>query len=206
MASTTNLFDPSSDACISNSNNKGIYDLERSVSGSKTGAQLETDFQSPGYSVLFCGGKDSANNVGNRRFESMCSMYIDRYSRTDSKLAKSTIVSEIITAFRQAGGNYFKHKKGACCFEVEDQYVRGKVSSVLRNRLHDEYRSSNKSKTAIRKARRKQSKNKPTGQKLVDGTGDSDDSSVSSSCWGSTNDILRLQHSPKADFFDIDVF
>jgi hypothetical protein len=206
MASTTNLVDTSSDACMSNSNNKGIHDLERSVSGSKTGAQLETDFQPSDYSVLFCGGKDSANNVGNRRFESLCSMYVDRYSRTDSKLAKSAIVSEIITAFRQAGGSYAKHKKGTW-FEVGDQYVRGKVSSVLRNMLHDEYRSSNKSKTAIRKARRKQSKNKPSGQELgVDGTGDSDDSSLSSSCWGGSNDILRVQHSPEYDFFDIDVF
>jgi hypothetical protein len=132
-------------------------------------------------------------------------MNAERYSRTDNKQAKSDIVSEIITAFRQAGGNFFKHKKGAW-FEVRDQYVRGKVSAVMRNMLHNDYRSSNKSKTAIRRARRKQIKNKPSGEKLVDGTWDSDDSSLSSSCWGDSNDVLRLQYSPEYDFFDIDVF
>jgi hypothetical protein len=204
MASTTNLFDTSPDAPMSNSNNKGILHLERSVSGSKTGAQVGADFQPSNYSVLFCRGKDSVNHVGNRSFQSICSMYAERYSRADSKPAKSIIVSEIITAIRQAGGNFFKHKKGAW-LEVGDQYARGKVSAVLRNMLHNQYRSSNKSKTAMRRAR-KQSKNNPSGQKIVDGTGNSDDSSLSSSCWGSGNDVLRLQHSTEYDFFDIDVF
>jgi hypothetical protein len=199
MASTTNLLDTSPDAFMPNSNNKGISDLERSVSGSKTGAQPSD------YSVLFCRGKDSANHVGNRRFQSICSTYVEKYSRTDSKPAKSLIVLEIITALRQAGGNFFKRKKGAWS-EVGDQYVRVKVSAVLRNMLHNEYRSSNKSKTAIRRARR-ESKNEPSGQtKLVDGTWDSDDSSLSSSCWGDSNDVLRPQYSPEHDFFDIEVF
>jgi hypothetical protein len=138
----------------------------------KTGAQLEADSQPSDYSVLFCGGKDNANHVGNRCFQSMCGTYVAKYSRTDNKSAKSVIVSEIITSFRQAGGNFFKHKEGAWC-EVGDQYVRVKVSGVLRNMLHNEYRSSNKSKTAIRRASRMQSRNKPSAQNLVDGTEDS---------------------------------
>jgi hypothetical protein len=222
MASPSNLFDISPDALTSNSdnqtnlsdispdafmrnnsNNKGISDFERSVSGSKTGTQLGLDFQPTDYSVLFCRGKDSLNHVGNRRFQIVCSMYVERYSWADSKADKSAIVSEIITAIRQAGGNFCKNKKGEW-FEVGDQYARGKVSAVMRNMLHNQYRSSNKSKTAIRRAL-KQSKNQPSGQKLVGGTGDSDDSSLSSSCWGSSNDVLGLQQSPE-DFFDIDVF
>jgi hypothetical protein len=207
-STTTNLLVKSSDAFMPNSNNKGTSDLEQSVYGSRTGAQLGApeNFQPSDYSVLFCRGKDSANHVGNCRFQSVCSTYAERYSRTDSKPAKSGIVSEIITAFRQAGGNFFKNKNGAW-FEAGDQYVRIKVSAVLRNMLHNDYRSSNKSKTAIRRARRKQSKNKLSSQKPVDGTGDSDDSSLSSSCWGGSDDILSLQHSPEYDFFfDIDVF
>jgi hypothetical protein len=205
MTRTTNLFNTSPDAFMPKSNNKGISDLERSVSGSKTGAQLGVDFRPSDYSILFCRGKDSVNHVGNRSFQRICSTYVERYSRTDSKSAKSVIVSEIITAIRQAGGNFVKHKKGTW-LEAGDQYARGKVSAVLRNMLHNQYRSSNKSKTEIRRAR-KRTKNKSSGQKkLVEGTGDSDDSSLSSSCWGGSNDILRLQHSPAFDFFDIDVF
>jgi hypothetical protein len=205
MTSTTYLSNTSPDAFMTNSNNNGISNLEWSDSGSQTGAQLGADFQPSDYSVLFCRGKDSANHVGTRRFKSMCGTYVEKYSRAGSKPAKSVIVSEIITAFRQAGGNFMKYKKGAW-FEVRDQYVRGKVSAAMRNMLHSDYRSSNKSKTAIRRALRKESKNQPSGQKLVDGTGDSDDSSLSSSCWGSSSDILRPQYSPEYDFFDIDVF
>jgi hypothetical protein len=120
MTTTTNLFDTSPDAFMPNSNNKGISGLEWSVSGPKRGTQLGADVQPSDYSVLFCRGKDSANHVGNRRFQSICSTYVERYFRADSKPAKSVIVSEIITAFRQAGGNFFKHEKDAW-FEAEDQ-------------------------------------------------------------------------------------
>jgi hypothetical protein len=131
-------------------------------------------------------------------------MHVEKYSRANSKAAKSVIVSEIITAIRQAGGNFCRVKRGKW-FEVGDQYAREKVSALLRDLLHTQYRSSNKSKTAIRKAR-KQSKNKPSGQMLAEGTEDSDDSSLSSSCWGSNKDSLGFDDSLVYDFFDIDVF
>jgi hypothetical protein len=130
-------------------------------------------------------------------------MYVDKYSLADTKAAKSVIVSEIIAAIRQAGGNFCRHKRGVW-FEVGDNYAREKVSALLRDLLHSQYRSSNKSKTAIRKARKQSLK--PLYQTLVDGTGDSDDSSLSSSCWGCSKDALVLEHSPGYDFFDIDVF
>jgi hypothetical protein len=143
------------------------------------------------------------NHIGNRRFRIIASMYVEKYSRADTKAAKSVIVSEIITAIRQAGGNFCRHKRGVW-FEVGDNYAREKVSALLRDLLHSQYRSSNKSKTASRKARKQSLK--PSGQTLVDGTGDSDDSSLSSSCWGYSKEVLVLEHSPEYDFFDIEVF
>jgi hypothetical protein len=204
MASTTNLLDTSPNAFIAKSNNKGTSNAEGSAFGSETGAQLGLNFQPSEYSVLCCRGKDSVNYSGNRRFRMVSSMYVEKYSQADTKAAKSAIVSDIITEIRQAGGNFCKYINGAW-FEVGDHYAREKVSSLLRNLLHKQYRSSNKSKTAMRRAR-KQSK-KPAGQKLVDGTEDSeDDSTLSSSCWGSSIDCLELEHSPDYDFFDMDVF
>jgi hypothetical protein len=202
--SINNLSDHASDASLFQSSIKQASSPEPSTSGSKTGAQLGLEVQPSEYSVLCCRGRDSVNHVGNRRFRIISSMHVEKYSRANSKAAKSVIVSEIITAIRQAGGNFCRVKRGKW-FEVGDQYAREKVSALLRDLLHTQYRSSNKSKTAIRKAR-KQSKNKPSGQMLAEGTEDSDDSSLSSSCWGSNKDSLGFDDSLVYDFFDIDVF
>jgi hypothetical protein len=204
MAATTNVSDPSPDASASQSSIKRSSSAKPSPSCSKTGAQLGADFQPSDYSVLCCRGKDSVNHVGNRRFRILASMYVEKYSQAESKAAKSVIVSEIITAIRKTGGNFCKLKRGTW-FEVGEHYAREKVSALLRDLLHTQYRSSNKSKIAIRRAR-KQRQNQQPGQKLVDGAADSDDSSLSSSCWGSSKDYLGLEHSPEYDFFDIDVF
>jgi hypothetical protein len=203
MASTAILSNDSPDASGPQSSVKQASDHNPSIAGSTTGENLGVDFQPSDYSVLCCRGKDSANHIGNRRFRIISSMYVEKYSRADTKAAKSVIVSEIITAIRQAGGNFCRHKRGIW-FEVGDNYAREKVSALLRDLLHSQYRSSNKSKTAIRKARKQSLK--PLDETLVDGTGDSDDSSLSSSSWGCSKDALVLEHSPEYDFFDIDVF
>jgi hypothetical protein len=135
-------------------------------------------------------------------------MYVEKYSHADSKAAKSVIVSEIITSIRQVGGNFCKYKKGAW-FEVGEHYAREKVSALLRDLLHTQYRSSNKAKTARRRARnqnKKQGNQQQSDPQLLDDTGDSDDSSQSSSSWGSSKDYLGQEHSLQYDFFDIDVF
>jgi hypothetical protein len=144
------------------------------------------------------------NHIGNRRFRKLANTYVETYSQAVSKAAKSVIVSEIITAIRQAGGSFYRLKDDAW-FEVGEHYAREKVTAFLRDLLHTQYRSSNKSKIAIRRAR-KRSQNKQSGQTLVDGTGNSDDSSQSSASWGSSKDYLGREHSPGYDFFDIDVF
>jgi hypothetical protein len=106
-------------------------------------------------------------------------MFIERYSRADSKAAKSAIVSEIIEVIRQADGNFCQLKKGKW-FEVADHHAREKVSALLRDLLHTQYRSSAKAKIA----RRKTAKTEIRMQKKESGLDDtphSDDSSTSSS-------------------------
>jgi hypothetical protein len=133
-------------------------------------------------------------------------MYVEKYSQADSKAAKSIIVSDIITSIRQVGGNFCKYKKGAW-FEVGEHYAREKVSALLRDLLHTQYRSSNKAKSARRRARCQNKKhgNQESGPQLPDDTGDSDDSSLSSACWGSGKNSPVLD-SLQDVFFDIDVF
>jgi hypothetical protein len=204
MATTTTLSNDCPDASVTKRSVKQTTPPKPSIAGSKTEAQLSVDFQPSDYSVLCSRGKDSDNHIGNRRFRELASTYVERYSQAVSKAAKSVIVSEIITAIRKLGGSFCKHKRGTW-FELGDHYAREKVSALLRDLLHTQYRSSNKSKVAIRRAR-KRSQNQQSGQTLVNGTEDSDDSSQSSSRWGSSKDYLGREHSPEYDFFDINVF
>jgi hypothetical protein len=204
MARTTKLSHDSPNAAVPERSVKRSSTSKPSIARYKIEARLSVDFQPSEYSVLCCRGKDSVNHIGNCRFRKLASMYVEEYSQAVSKAAKSVIVSEIITAIRKSGGNFCRQKKGAW-FEVGEHYAREKVSALLRDLLPTQYRSSNKSKIAIRRAR-KRSQNQQSGQTLVDGTGDSDDSSQSSSSWGSSKDYLGREHSPGYDFFDIDVF
>jgi hypothetical protein len=183
---------------------------EPSTSASKQ-TQLRVD-QPCDYSVVCGRGKDSFNHAGNRRFRILASMFIGRYSEADSKRAKSAIVSEIIAVIRQAGGDFCKYEGGGW-FEVGDHCAREKVSALLRDLLHTQYRSSAKAKVGRRqKSVRKQkpNQNQSSSQKLVElkESEDSDDSSTTSSCWGKSKDSLGFEYwlEESDDFFDIDVF
>jgi hypothetical protein len=168
------------------------------------------DFQPFYYSVVCGRGKHSCNHVGNRRFRILASMFIETYSEADSKAAKSAIVSEILAVIRQAGGNFYKYGKGAW-FEVGDHCAREKVSALLRDLLHTQYRSSAKAKLGRRlKTVRKQKpgQNSQSGLKQIKGTEGSDDCSTTSSCWGISENSLGFEYwlEESDDFFDIDVF
>jgi hypothetical protein len=135
-------------------------------------------------------------------------MFIERYSEADSKGAKSAIVSEIIAVIRQAGGDFCKNKKGAW-FEVGDHCAREKVSALLRDLLHTQYRSSAKAKVGRRqKTGKKGKQHQKPKQVEVEGTEVSDDSSTTSSCWGTGENSLGFEYwlEDSDDFFDIDVF
>jgi hypothetical protein len=78
----------------------------------------------------------------------------------------------------------------------------------MRDMLHTRYRSSYKAKTACRRARKQNEKQKQqSSEQLVDDTGRlDDDASMSSSCWGSSKDSLGFECLLGDDVFDIDVF
>jgi hypothetical protein len=199
MATTNQYgYDHSTDA-IAPQTNIEPTSSEPSAYGSKMGKLHPVDFQPSNYSVVCGRGKESFNHVGNRHFRFLTSTFIERYSRADSKAAKSAIVSEIITMIRQADGNFCKFQSGAW-FEVGDHHAREKVSALLRDLLHTQYRSSAKAKIARRKTKtqkKKQNKNAASGQKLVD------HSSTSSSCWENSKNSLEFDHSLETDLFAI---
>jgi hypothetical protein len=207
MAST-DLFDLGPDSSFPLQASKRMYTSELSAFGPKTGrSQLGADFQPSDLSVICGRGKDSYNHTGNRCFRILASVFMERYSRADCKTAKAALVFNIVTMIRQAGGEFCKSEKGTW-FEVGDRYAREKVSAYFRDMLHSQYRSSAKAKTTRRRIlNRNKTQTQEDGQKVVDGTGrHSDDSSMSSSCSGSSTDSLGFDYSLDIDFFDIDVF
>jgi hypothetical protein len=194
---TSNQFHPSSDTFASKN--------------------LRIEFQPSDYSVVCGRGKGSFNHVGNRRFRILASMFTERYTQADSKVAKSAIVSDIIDVIRRAGGNFCKNKRGAW-FEVGDHQAREKVSALMRDLVAAQCQSSAKTKTSPWSMKQKKAQDhQQSGQRLINDTGllhdaeasdASDTSSVSSSCWGSTKESLGFEYwlEEPDNFFDIDVF
>jgi hypothetical protein len=204
--SSTNLFEHGPNHALMQANSKRTHASKLLAGvGPKTGrSQRGADFQPSDHSVI-CGRGRQHNHTGNRRFRILASVFVDRYSRADSKITKAIIVFDIITMIRQAGGHFCKYEKGSW-FEVGDRCARGKVSAYFRDMLHTQYRSSARAKTMRRSLlNRKKTQNLKHGQELLDCTGGhSDDSSISSSCSGT--DSLGFETSLIIDCSDIDVF
>jgi hypothetical protein len=209
MASA-NIFDHSPDHVSLQAKRKRTYTSILSALGPKTGrSQLGVDFQPSDLSVICGRGKDNYNHTGNHRFRMLASTFVERYSRADSKTAKSALVFNIVTMIRRAGGHFCKSENGTW-YEVGDRRAREKVSSYFRDMLHAQYRSSAKSKNILRRVRnRSKTQTRQHGQELVDSISghDSANSSISSSCWGSSVDFMGwFDYSLEIDPFDIDVF
>jgi hypothetical protein len=222
----SNHFDSSPSAFASQTNDhQRTSTSDLSASRFRTGrSQLEVEFPPSNYSVVCGRGKISFNHVGNRRFRSLARKFIERYSHAERR-AKSAIVSEIIAVIHQAGGMFCKYQKGKWV-EVGDHQAREKVSSLLRDLLHTQYRSSAKAKVGrrwsmqqnqdqqsvqvkdVRRWSMPQRQDQQSGQKRVDDTQHSDDCSTTSSCWGRSKNSLGFEYwlEESADFFDIDVF
>ena len=135
----------------------------------KVSTVLDDGFRPSPYSVICGRGKRFFDAVGNRRLKVTASLFFNQYSKAD-KDGKMAIVSTIIAITRAAcpKGAFIKLVEGRWV-EVNDRTVREKVGSVLRDYLHEQYRSSSKSKVARRKSikvtsndtRRKAKRSKP---------------------------------------------
>jgi hypothetical protein len=175
-------------------------------------SQLGVDFQ-PSHSSVICGrGKQSYTHAGNHRFRMLATMFVKKYSHANRKKDKSAIVSDIVVMVRKAGGIFCRHEKGVW-FEVGDHAAREKTSTLLRDLLHTQYRSSAKAKIDRRRTRnRNEKETQQCGHQVVDGTTEpSDDSSIASwQCCGSSEDTLDLVNSLESNgddsFFAMDVF
>jgi hypothetical protein len=206
MESRKNSIDDCTDASGgSKTNNQGTSSSESSATSSECKKrQLQMDFEPSNHSVVCGRSKEDFDHAGNHRFRILARIFVETYSQAATRSAKSAIVSKIITTVRQAGGHFCKYESGAW-FEVGDHYARKKVTALLRDLLHTQYRSSAKAKIARRPRKPIKDEDQQSDQKQVKGTEDSDDTSATSSCWEhSLGFEYWLEDSD--DLFDINVF
>jgi hypothetical protein len=113
--------------------------------------RLPDNFTPSPYTVLIGRGKACAEALGNKRLKVIVSTYLDEYSNAPNRISRSIIVSKIVDIFREACpvGSFVK-KEDEAWWEVSDLVARERVGSMLRDSLHEQYKSSSKSKLARR--------------------------------------------------------
>ena len=84
---------------------------------------LSEDYSPNNYSVLCGRGREFFNAIGNRRFRVIVSIFLERYSKADTKSQKSQIVSDVVDMVRSSGGGFVKLEHGRW-YEVGDSVAR----------------------------------------------------------------------------------
>lgn len=134
-----------------------ISSTTSSVEKSHCKAILPEEFTPTPYSVICGRGRKYIDSIGNRRLAVIASMFIPRYSKASRKEEKTVIVSEIMEIVKDACPNpswaFIRFWNGRW-WEVETVNAREKIGTVLRDCLHDKYKSSTKSKLERRRQRK----------------------------------------------------
>jgi len=112
-------------------------------------ALLREEF-TPTDNDVICGrGRRCFNHTGNERFRAIVAGYLAQYSKANSKLEKSYILSDIVARVRANspyGGFVKKCPETKRWYEVGDFLAREKTSQAFRDALSDQYKSSNSAK------------------------------------------------------------
>jgi hypothetical protein len=126
--------------------------------------QLPPDFSPSPYSVLIGRGKSCTEATGNKRLKVIVSTFLNEYSNAGSRIEKSIIVGKIVDIVREACplGAFIKQENGNW-WEVSDHMARERVGSMLRDSLHEQYRSSSKSKLTRRRSSKSSSESIAVG-------------------------------------------
>jgi hypothetical protein len=127
-----------------------------SAYGREAKKRLSANYSPSMYSVTIGRGKLFTEAIGTRRLKVIASLFLAEYNDAKSQIAKASIITKIIDIVREACpvGAFVRYEDGSW-WEVSDAVAREKVGVVLRDLLHDKYKSSTKAKSASRKNRRK---------------------------------------------------
>eukprot|EP00934_Nitzschia_sp_Nitz4_P004711 Nitzschia sp. Nitz4//scaffold135_size62275//7961//8842//NITZ4_006345-RA/size62275-processed-gene-0.29-mRNA-1//-1//CDS//3329535548//4701//frame0 len=119
--------------------------------------RLPADFKPGPNSVIIGRKKHCYTSVGNLRLRDIVLMSLPAYSKCSKKKDKTEVVSSIVQLIRDScpeGGAFVKCDSEGRWHEVSEVISRERVASIFRDFLHDQYRSSSKSKVAKRREKR----------------------------------------------------
>lgn len=109
---------------------------------------LPIEFRPTSADIIVGTGREPQLHEGNVRFQGTLENYIAQYSQATSKQDKTRIISHIVKQVKSESstGAGFVNKVDGRWYVVDELTTREKVSQGLRNILHCQYRSSQKSK------------------------------------------------------------
>jgi hypothetical protein len=153
--------------CNCSSDERIKWTDESHVLPTKNSSKLlpETFAPSPN-TVLIGRSKESKRAEGNTRLRHLATSFLHKYSKAPTKSDKTEIVSQIVDIIKSkctVGAFVKRAEKEGRWREVSVAVAREKVGYVMRDLLHDKYRSSSASKAAKRRLEIEQKQMQPTG-------------------------------------------
>jgi hypothetical protein len=134
------------------SDSKGSPLQRSSSAGSKDSWALPKSFKPGPHDVICARGKFALENEGNKILKRLVRWNMQRYSASSCKFQKSAIVSSVVDAIRQEGGDFVRFRDDAWV-RASDRHAKEKVGKMFRDSLHTKYRSSTKAKAKARRER-----------------------------------------------------
>lgn len=102
------------------------------------------------FDVICARGKQAYNHQGNQFFRQIIHHATEKYSKVESKLQRSMIVTDIVDAIRAKGNGFLRKTRKGEWVECSEVMCREKVGQHFRNALGSRYKSSTKSKRRIK--------------------------------------------------------
>lgn len=137
------------DNAVGKAQSSAVSGRSRSSSGTmkyENTQSLGSGFVPGPYDVICARGKAAWNHSGNKHFRALIKQNTARYSRVQSKLQRSGIVTEIVDVIRSKGNGFVKQEDDGTgrWIEVGNLLARERVGQHFRNALN--YKSSFKNK------------------------------------------------------------
>ena len=109
---------------------------------------LNIDFEPSPNHVICARGREAKEWQGNKFLRSLVDASVPKYEAATNRMEKTVIVSEIIEAVRSQtrDGVAFVKKVNNQWYQINESLSREKVGQLLRERLHQKYKSSTKAK------------------------------------------------------------
>jgi hypothetical protein len=129
--------------------------------------QLPVTFSPHPYSVILGRGKVN-ESVGNRRLKILVDIELNNYEKAPSRREKSFVVARVMETIQEAcGTGAFIRCEGGLWYEVSDSDAREKISTMFRDKLSHQYKSSTSNKVERRRQRKAMKKTSTSERKPV---------------------------------------